>query len=336
MRHIYQKPIDIQAKNFQYQLIRWLPTRLWIWLIKHNQMPSLDLFLGQKDFYLFTNYVAMPLVRSKSIVVVYDLTFLLYPEYVGEDNLAYLKKYGVKSIKKASLIITISDSTKNDLIRQLNVDQNKIILAPPAIDQTIFKPADPTAVARVKDKYHLPANYILYVGNIEPRKNLVTLAQAYHDLDPAVKQTTALVLAGGKAWKDEAILRTVSDLQNQGDTVIMPGYVADEDLPALYSGASVFVLPSVYEGFGIPVLEAMACGVPVLAANNSSLTEVGGKAALYFDTMSVNDLSKKLALLLTNPVLRGQLAQASLKQTKKFSWQESAKSVVAGLEQWKK
>jgi glycosyltransferase involved in cell wall biosynthesis len=203
-----------------------------------------------------------------------------YPENVNEKLLRYLKQELPRTARLATLIIADSQNTKMDILKFLNVPENKVKVIYIGIEKA-FRPIDnPTILEATRKKYQLPEKFILYVGAIQPRKNIAGLITAYHLLcqDPNFKYH--LVVAGGVGWKKENINHLVRELGLK-DRIRFPGYISPSDLPILYSLAEVFVFPSFYEGFGLPVLEAMACGTPVVTSNLSSLPEVGSDAVIY-------------------------------------------------------
>jgi len=250
---------------------------------------------------------ALPKLKAKLITTIHDLTFLKYPKEhlpyyisVHTQHLKLAKKY-------ASKIIAVSESTKKDLIAEgFNPDKIKVIYE--AAD-SIFKPTDPRPV---KAKYKLTKPYYLSVGTLEPRKNLKRLIQAFQVLNNPRRE---LVIAGKFGWGEPII---------KSKNVRILGFVPNEDLAGLYSGALSFIYPSLYEGFGLPVLEAMACGCPVIISNTSSLPEIGGQAALYVNPLKLNDLIQAMKI-----VSKLNLSQRSLQQSKKFSWEKTTKETLA-------
>jgi len=290
--------------------------------------PFLEFFTPkQSDIVLFTNYVSLPLLRKrKTALVVYDLGFMDHPEFTQERNLQFLQKFCPPSIQQADLIITISEFTKERLLHYFPNLKAKIIVTPIPPSQESVTPQ--RLGKRLEGAGIEKGHYILYLGTIEPRKNLQALAQAYRLLPQSLRGAYSLVLAGGKGWKDEGILSAIADLQAKGANIIMPGYISDEEKAALYSNAACFVLPSHYEGFGMPVLEAMQYGTPVALSDIPVFHEVAGGAAAYFDKDNPEDISAVLAELLTNKALRERLRARGAKQLKTFSWQTNAELVI--------
>ena len=201
----------------------------------------------------------------------------------------------------------------------------KIEIVNPAINHAVHRPASKQSIDRVKTKYGIKGQYILYTGTLEPRKNIVGILEGYSALPKNILSSYTLVLAGGKGWLDEEIEEKLTELKELN--IIRTGYVADEDLPALYSGATVFVYPSFYEGFGMPPLEAMACGTPVITSNNSSLPEVVGEAGIMIDAKDTKTLTESIEKVISNTKLQNEMIKKGIKQAKKFSGEESAKKL---------
>ena len=204
------------------------------------------------------------------------------------------------------------------------MNPDAVSIVHPAVDHNIYKPRSRQETDTIKKKYSINGSYILYAGTLEPRKNILGILNAYEVLPDSLKNNLHLVLAGGKGWKAEEISSKLHQLISSGEKIIHTGYVPDEDLPPLYSGASLFVYPSFYEGFGMPPLEAMACGVPVITSNNSSLPEVVSDAGIVIDANDTEELTKNIEKILRNPKLAKDLAKKGLEQAKKFTWENSA------------
>jgi glycosyltransferase involved in cell wall biosynthesis len=212
------------------------------------------------------------------------------------------------------------------------VPEDKISIISPAVDQKVFYPRESAEITKVKQNYGVKKPYILSLCTLEPRKNLVGVLDAYEKLPEKTKRSYILVLAGGKGWLDDELEKRIGELSAKYE-VIKTGYVPDEDLPALYSGASVFVFPSFYEGFGMPPLEAMACGTPVITSDNTSLPEVVGNAGIMIKADDTERLAGEMERVLTNNKLAQNLREKGLEQAKKFSWEKSAKELLDVIEE---
>lgn len=305
-----------------------LPREIYTRLTKVGLAPPLDLLLRKHpDVWIFPNFVRFPLFskKIKSVVIIYDLSFVKYPQFAKRVG-PYLRAAVPRSIKKATHIITISENSKQEIIETYGTRSDKISLIYPAIDHEAYQPQPKTAIAKLKRKLKIEGNYILYTGTLEPRKNIVRLVEAYAHLPKELQQKYQLVLGGAKGWLNDELDQTLSKYKHL--PIQLLGYVADDDLPALYTGAGVFLYPSIYEGFGIPPLEAMACGTPVITSNTSSLPEVVGKAAILIDPIKTTDITKALVQVLENPKTQQTMAQAGLKQAKKFNWHDSSDKLL--------
>jgi glycosyltransferase involved in cell wall biosynthesis len=254
------------------------------------------------------------------------LIFLHFPEYHLAYNRWYLTLTMPLYLRAADMIVTPSECSKQDAIKFYGLPESKIKVIYEAPAPT-FKPlTDPTDLARVRQTYRLPDRFILHVATIEPRKNLSRLLDAFKPL-LADWPDLKLVLVGKKGWLYESFFQYLQQLGLE-EKVIFPGYVAEADLPAFFQLATVFAFPSLYEGFGLGPLEAMACGTPVVCSNSSSLPEVVGEAGLLVSPTDTAGLNAALRQVLANANLRADLSQRGLAQAQKFSWQKAADELV--------
>jgi len=289
---------------------------------------------------LFVPSHVLPLVHPRrSVVTVHDLGYHYYPEAHTLSQNLYLRASTRFNARAATRIIADSEATRQDLARHYGTPIEKVAVVYPGRDESLQKVTDAGRLAAVRQRYGLSEAYLLYVGTLHPRKNLVRLVQAFGALlagpsapPPTLPSDLQLVLAGQKGWLADEVERQIAKL-GLTDRVVLTGYLPDEDLPALLSGAAAFCFPSLYEGFGLPVLEAMACRVPVVCAHSSSLPEVAGDAALMVDPLSVEDLTTALARVLTDAELRRELVGRGLEQIQRFSWERCAAEVMQVLEE---
>ncbi len=323
----FAKPYAMLPPNVSYRLVRYLPSKVVNIMPRKILPPPIDLIsLTKPDVVLFTDFVRSPLItKAKSIVIVYDMSFELFGQYTDKKTRELLIKQVPKAVRQADVIITISENSKKEIVEHYKIDPNKIRIINPGIDHKFYRPQPKEAVEKVKQKFNIQGKYILYEGTLEPRKNINGILDAFSNLSNKLKDEYVLVLAGGRGWLDEDIQKRLDDLSELN--IIKTGYVPDADLPALYSGASLFVYPSFYEGFGMPPLEAMACGVPVITANNSSLPEVVGDAAITIDAKDTKALSFNMSQVLTKPTLAKQMSSKGIAQANKFSWKQAAKAL---------
>lgn len=321
-KHVNNLPA---AANITYVRSLLFPSKFLGLLRKLGMQPPYNLFTkNSADIVLFTNFVSMPYTgNTPAVVAVYDLCFVDCPEFVADKNGAYLRRWVPPSINRADLVLTISNFTKSRLMEVYDVPESKIHVMPvPPIQKAI--PAQ-----GVVEKFELTGGYILFVGTIEPRKNILTLLYAYEKLDETLRAKYALVLVGGEGWKDDEIKKRIESLQHKNFKIIQTGYVSNEEKSALYEKASLYVQPSHYEGFGMPVLEAMSYGKPVLCSNISVFHEVAGDAAIFFDKDNPSALASILADLLTNPAKLTELSKKSTVKAKSFpNWNTVAQDLT--------
>jgi alpha-1,3-rhamnosyl/mannosyltransferase len=265
-------------------------------------------------------YYLMPYAPGvPTLLTVYDLIPLLFPTHVSFRARLLFRWVTTLALQTANRVLAPSEATRRDILSTFRLSAGKVTFIPLAADQTL-RPCPTGEVEAVRGKHALPEAYVLYLGSNKPHKNLVRLVEAWAQLQP---QPLPLVIAG--LWDPrypEARLRArVLGLEG---SVLWPGPIPEPDLPAIYTGATLFVFPSLYEGFGLPALEAMACGVPVACAGTSSLGEVAGDAALYFDPTSAEEISDVLRQALTHPDLRAELREKGLARAAEFSWEQTA------------
>lgn len=290
-----------------------VPLRIYAKAQSLNLAPPFDIFLPKTDLTIFPNFATWPSVKSRlQATVIHDLTYLYYPEVVEEKNLAHLRRVVPRSIKEADFIITVSESVKAELIKEFNLDPSRCVVTsiPPAAEFS------QRSENEVRGKYGIPTEkYIYFIGNLEPRKNLATLLDAYLQLPDAVRKEYSLILAGSKGWKNESLQDALKRAKEAGENVRHIGFIDQADSPALYQNASLFVMPSLYEGFGIPVLEAQLSGCPVVASDIPVLREVGGATVSYADPGSATDFKNKIL--------------SKLQENNTDKWKEQAKNNVA-------
>lgn len=289
-----------------------------------------SLFFGRKsDITHFFNYIVPPFVHGKKVVTVHDMVYKAFPETV-RGRTRYMLESGLKrSMKRADIIVTDSEFSKAEIIRYFPQHEHKIRVVPCGVDLERFRLCEtPERIPEVKKSLDIDGDYFLYLGNIEPRKNLERLISAYAVFaKKAGAEAPKLVLAGGKGWLDSGIYSRVGKLGLSG-RVIFTEYVPSEDMNPLMCGAVAFVFPSIYEGFGMPPLEAMACGVPVLASGEASLPEVTGDCALICDAYDVKSIARGLYRLYSDEELRRDLSRRGIERAKGFTWERSAKMLM--------
>lgn len=318
--------------SFKFKHVRYkkvpIPFRYMAKLWHHGLMPPLDLFCG-RGTYIFPRFVDMPLLFSKNAgLVIFDLSYELYRQYSDEGNAKFLSEGVKKSVKNSKHIIAISENAKREICEFYKVPKERVVVATPAVDQSLLYRRSQTEIDLVKAKYGITAkHYLLALSNLEPRKNLQALIDAYCRLPEPARKDTALLLVGVNGWKADALFNEIRQKVAEGYNIIRPNsYVSDKDKAAIISGASMLVYPSHYEGFGMPPLEALACGVPVITADNSSLPEVVKGVGTMVSVEDGNDmLAKELRKAMENiESLQQDALKAGPARADEFSWKKSA------------
>jgi len=301
-----------------------LPGRLWMAgtfpLIARRRRADVALF----------HYMGPLLSPCPTVTVVHDVVWRALPQTFPRRARLWLDAFLPGTMRRAAAVVTVSKFSRGEIARHFGVPPAKIHVVHDAVDASFHPVTDSAALAAVREKYQLPQRFILSIGLLQPRKNVVGLVDAYAGLPAARRQEIGLAIAGRPGWRYDAILRRAEAGAAPG-IVRVTGYVDDEDLPALYSAATCLAYPSLYEGFGLPPLEAMACGTPVLCSNVTSLPEVVGDAALTVDPYDVDALRDGLERLLTDEALRKRLWAAGIERAKRFTWEASARSLLAVL-----
>lgn len=309
-------------QNVTYRSI-FMPTRIFDKLPALPFIPPVDIFMG-KGIYLFPNYKAWPLLHSKSLTFIYDISYVRFPESFSRRFTYMLQKGVPRWIKRSTHVATDSVHARQEIMDEFGVPEERISVVPLGVHMSHFYRRNESEVAQLRERYGLPENYILFVGNIEPRKNLARLIRAYLLLPEELKRLHPLVLVGGASWVSDEITAEIEHARASHHAIIRPDkYVSDEDLPALYSGAAVLAHPALYEGFGLSPLQAMACELPVVLANNSAMPEVAGDAAEYVTATDEADIAAKLEVALTNQTRRHELIAKGLERARMFSWEKS-------------
>lgn len=327
-----------ERKGFVYKLIKPSKFKTFIaipWaILKSKEKPDV--------FFSPTQYIPR-FINIKKVAIIFDLAPQFFPEYYEKKDLYQLNNWTSYTIKNAAHLITISNSSRHDIIKTYNINSKNITVAYPGYDESLFKKiTDYEKINAVLKKYQIDEKYILYTGTIQPKKNLVRLIQAFANLINTPDNRSfgiklKLVITGKysgegrQAWMTKETLDAPKryGVENK---VIFTNYLPSDDLPFLIAGAQALVLPSLYEGFGLPPLEAMAVGTPVIVSNVSSLPEVVGDAGLLIDPYRVDQIEQAIRIITTDVKLHSKLSKLGMEQAKKFSWQKMAKEVIKVLE----
>ncbi len=316
----------IEGENVAWRVIPF--PRLWT----HVRL-AWEVTLHPPDVLLVPAHVVPAARRCPTVVTVHDLGYLYHAAAHRPADRAYLWASTLWNARTARVVLADSEATRRDLIEHARCDPAKIVVAYPTGTEGLAPVTDETRLAQAQARYGTGQRYWLYVGTLQPRKNLETLIRAFArlSLEGAWPADVRLVLAGKAGWYHERIAAAAA-ASGVAERIVFPGYVAAEDLAALMSGSLGFVLPSWYEGFGLPVQEAMACGAPVICSNVSSLPEVAGEAALLFDPGDGAVLAAAMLRLWREPALRRELGQRGLAQAARFTWERCAEAALAALE----
>ena len=309
----------IDNPRFESTPIRYIPGRVYESLSENFGWPDISLFAGHCDLYHFPNFIIPPLRKGKAVVTVHDLSFARYPEYTETRNLRRLEKRFRYTLERADAVIAISDFTKRELMEIYGVSSDRV---------TVIHLGVSAPRLAVFDR-PIPPRYFLFVGTVEPRKNLGTLLDAWRIVksrrpDWAFK----LVIAGGHGWNCEPVEMQARKRRVETDVIALD-YVTHEDLPVLYRTAEALVFPSLYEGFGLPPLEAMACGTPVIASTAPAIPEVVGDAALMCDPHDPEGIARAIVQIQDDRQLRDSLVARGFERIKLFGWRKTAEETLA-------
>ena len=301
-----------------------------IWHRLNSPFPRVDWFTGGPlDLLHATDFVLPPSAARRKVLTVHDLAFLFYPDAAMPTLHRYLNVVVPRSVRRADGIIADSHHTKRDLIEQWQVPADSITVVQGAVDHDHFRPvADAAREQAVRTRYAIgDSPFIFALSRLEPRKNFARLIEAFGQARADANLPHRLIIGGSKGWLYDEIFQRVVDLGLQ-DVVHFAGFIAEDDLPVIYSAASFFAYPSLYEGFGLPIVEALACGAPVLTADNSCLPEAGGPGAIYVKAEEVASIRDGIVRLATDDALRAALRTAGLQHAAGFTWQHSARQLL--------
>lgn len=285
-------------------------------------------FFGKgSDITHFFNYIVPPFVHGKKVVTIHDMVYKAFPETMNSKTRILLNLAMNKSMKRADVVVTDSEFSRSEIIKYFPQYRDKVEVVPCGVDCDMFKPIqDRSIIEKVKANHNIKGKYFLYLGTLEPRKNLTRLVKAYEILSRRKEDCPLLVLAGGKGWLYDEIFEEVNK-SGLGDKVIFTQYIPGEEICPLMNGAEAFVFPSLYEGFGMPPLEAMACGTPVIVSGSASLPEVVGDCGLIVDAYSEESIADAMGKIADNEELRKQLSEKGIIRAREFSWKKSAEKL---------
>jgi glycosyltransferase involved in cell wall biosynthesis len=272
---------------------------------------------------LHVNYIAPPRLTCPIVVTIHDVSYDLYPRFFSLRDRLLLSTLVPFTMKQAAAIIAVSKKTRDDLIERYHIPPQKITVTYEGADSRFHPLNKADARAFLGKTYGIHQDFILTLGNLQPRKNISRLIHTFARLKHEQRLSLSLVIVGQALWRGSEVYQVVKDRGLESE-VVFTGYVPDEHLPVLYNAAQLFVFPSLYEGFGLPLLEAMACGTPVVCSNISALAEIVGDAALTFDPCSMEDMAKKILQVLSSPELQSSLSKKGTQKACQFSWETMA------------
>src|SRR3989338_2791916 len=313
---------DFKSANVSYAGFKY-PNKVLNLFFHIGNKPKIDKMIGGVDVFFMPNINSAAFSNyCRRVIIVHDLSYWRYPEFFTLKSIIWHKIIMAKKIiQESDVIIADSVNTKNDLVHLLKIKDDKIKVIYGGVDPK-FQPVDnKIELERVKRRYKLPNRFLLFLGTLEPRKNIESIIEAFNQL----KTDHYLVIGGGDGWKSKAI----KQLAAENDKIKIVGYVKEEDKKGLYNLADVFVYPSYYEGFGLPLIEAMACGTPVIAGSNSSQAEVVANAGLLVDPYNISEIKKAIEFILEDKILRANLIKSGLAKAKEYSWHQTAKETLA-------
>ncbi len=327
LKHPPVKSLPEETKNWKYKIVG--PGKFWTQL----GLP-LNLFLSKPrpDIFFSPTHYAPRFSPVPSVISVMDLSFLKFPELFNKSDLYQLRNWTKYSVKKATKILTISNSSRNDIIETYQVPEEKVATIYPGIKQSVTLQPHVYAMNELKAKYSISDNFILFVGTLQPRKNITRLIEAFSKIkeNEFEYKDVELVIIGKRGWLYEEILEAPQKYGIENKVKFLEG-INDDELTIFYKNALCYVLPSLYEGFGLPVVEAMKHGCPVITSNVSSMPEAGGDAAIYVDPEDVTDIAEKIVKVVNDKELRKDLSERGKKQVAQFSWEKTAKETLKVL-----
>lgn len=330
LRKPLRNPLSLRArKEDRFQQICFLPQRVYAKLVYAHVAPPLP--VRESDWVLFPNFYTWPtLRRTKKAVIIHDIAYMVYPEYVEDKNRKFLTRVANRSIRSADLIVSNSEFTTHEIVSRMNVPETRIVTLNIPVDEAQFDKSYDKGRDYLAHRYGITKPYIMSLGTLEPRKNLETIIEAYCLLPQHVRDTYSLVFAGKWGWKIESLRELITAKQAAGFDIITTGHVDSDDRATLYHNASFYTISSYYEGFGMPLLEALYCSLPTVAVDIPVLREVGGDGCVWAKR-DPRDLSSKLLDLIQHPKKASTIAQKGKQRADSFSWDKTAETLKRRL-----
>lgn len=280
------------------------------------------------DIYHSPGYILPYFLGAKKVVTIHDLIALDFPELCQYETALYFRLTLPASIERADKIITVSNTVKNDILNRFpKISEDKISVIYPGVHARFHTVHNPSAITNIREIYNLPDEYFLFVGNLEPKKNVESIIGAFKKLKSDKALNHKLVIIGKLGWKYKSIMQSIENSRLKKEIMLL-GYVNEVHLPTIYSLASMLVFPSLYEGFGIPVIEAMQCGCPVIVSDRGALPEISGDVAKQVNPYDLNDIAEAMYLIANNDALKQNMIRAGVEWVQRFSWQKSARETL--------
>lgn len=295
------------------------------WTVWYNWMLPIYLKHIKADVFVSPDGFCSLNTSVPQCLVVHDLAFVHYPHFISKAHLRYYQKNTKRFLNKAKVVVTVSDYSKQDIQQQLGLPSNKIHIVGNAVNE-VFQPVTDEESEKIKLKYTSGAEFFLYTGSVHPRKNLINLLKAFSLFKKRLRSNMKLVIAGRLAWKTEEFTKLLTTFKFRND-VVLTGYLERNELAAVTASAYAMVYPSYFEGFAVPPLEALQCGVPAIVSNTSAMPEVGGDAYLYINPQSADDIAEKMMLMYKDEALRSRLIANGKERVKLYNWNEAAEKM---------
>jgi glycosyltransferase involved in cell wall biosynthesis len=296
-----------------------------LWQLWYNWSVPAVLRKIKADVFVSPDGFCSLRTNTPQCLVVHDLAFLHYPQFINKSHLRYYRKYTGRFLNKAKVLVTVSAFSKQDIVNQYNISPDKIQITANA-PHAVFQPLPQEEKDRIKEQYSEGCEYFIYAGAIHPRKNLIHLLKAFSQFKKRQRSNMKLMIVGRLAWKTEEFTKLLTTFKFRND-VILTGYLPKKELASLVAAAYAMIYPSYFEGFGVPPLEALQCHVPAIVSNNSAMPEIGGDAYLYIDPERVEDMAEKMMLIYKDEALRGRLIEHGKKRLELYSWDEAAEKM---------
>jgi len=323
-RELVKADTGKQSVNLLKKIKSFIVSKPWIKTAGRETLSLLSYLSSPTyDLYWQPNYIPRKVKSRKTVTTVHDFSFHIQPEWHPAERLNYYRKQFWKRAAASDWIITGSHFTKQEIVAYMGYPEEKISVIYHAADHNLYRVYERSVLQKTKETFNLPEHFLLFVGSIEPRKNLIGLLKAYHHLPAETKKHCPLILVGFKGWENRAIMQ---EIEKEKAYIRYLGYVSDEALAHIYNLATLFIYPTLYEGFGIPPLEAMACGTPVIASKVASVPESCGDAAAYIDPKDPHALAAVIMDLLSHEEKQEALTAKGLVHTRRFTWDKAAKA----------